>query len=283
MPRHPRVNEPGLLYHIISRGNNRQEIFFDEGDYRKFLSVLQTVKEKYPFNLYAYILMPTHFHFLLEMKTHAVSRVMQSILTLYSKYHNWIHNRKGHLFQGRYRAIICEKENYFLELVRYIHLNAVRANLVKNPDDWKWSGHGEYSGNSKNKLIDKKLLVEVFGEGENGFEKYMDLICDGTGIELGRKLYPGESSPFLGSAEFRSNVVKDREKEKKTGLDEILGNICFDAAISRELVLSRSKKAVVSKVRKEFIRRSIEFGYIQAEIARFLGYDNAYISRVLSS
>jgi len=141
MPRKPRVEFPGAFYHVLSRGNNRQEIFLNSSDYQDFLTCLRIIQERYPFTLYAYVLLPNHFHLLLETKEVTLSRIMLSLLTRYVKLFNQRYRRVGHLFQGRYKAILCQKDAYLLELVRYLHLNPVRAKLVNSPSEWFWSSH----------------------------------------------------------------------------------------------------------------------------------------------
>ena len=127
----------------MARGNNGQKVFHRDGDYEAFLDQLLVVR-RYPFYLYAYVLMPNHFHLLLEVQESPTARIMQSLLTGYVRRFNRAHRHKGHLFQGRYKAIVCDRDNYLMELVRYIHLNPLRAKMVKRPGQWQWSGHGEY-------------------------------------------------------------------------------------------------------------------------------------------
>jgi len=137
MPRHPRLHAPGLLYHLIARGNNGQAVFLSAADYEACLTALQTTRERYPFALYAYVLMPNHLHLPLEVGRASTGRVMQALLTGYARRFNQIHQRRGHVFQGRYKVIICERDRYLLALVRDIHLNPVRAGLLKRPGDWR--------------------------------------------------------------------------------------------------------------------------------------------------
>jgi putative transposase len=151
---HPRIHAAGVLYHVMARGNNGQKIFLKRDDYQAFLNALSIARRRYPFHLYAYVLMSNHFHLLLEVSDAPTSRIMQSLLTGYARRFNAIHRHKGHLFQGRYKAIVCDRESHLLELVRYIHLNPVRAGLVKRPGEWRWSGHQEYLGQDQQKLID---------------------------------------------------------------------------------------------------------------------------------
>ena len=138
----------------MARGNNGYAVFLVPADYEAFLQALQTTRECYLFALSAYVLMPNHFHLLLEVGAASTGRMMQALLTGYARRFNRIHRRHGHVFQGQYKAIVCERESYLLELVRYIHLNPVRAGLLKRPGDWQWSGPGEYLGTVKRGLID---------------------------------------------------------------------------------------------------------------------------------
>ena len=109
MPRHPRIHAPGLLYHVMARGNNGQKIFLRERDYRAFLQALGAVRRRYPFYLYAYVLMSNHFHLLLEVIDAPTARIIQSLLTGYVRRFNAVHRRRGHLFQGRYKSIVCDR------------------------------------------------------------------------------------------------------------------------------------------------------------------------------
>src|SRR5262245_46731582 len=112
MPRKPRIEITGGLYHVISRGNNRRKIFRSEADYLRFGDILAVQKSRLPFYLYAYCLMPNHVHLLIEMQEDSVGRIMQRILTTYSQYHNRKYKMIGHVFQGRYRSILCQTDRY---------------------------------------------------------------------------------------------------------------------------------------------------------------------------
>lgn len=284
MPRHPRIHAANLLYHIIARGNNRQEIFLEKKDYKKFLEFLQKKKERYPFKLYGYVLMPNHFHLLMEVKEEPTSRIMQSILTSYTKYFNYVHKRKGHLFQGRYKAIMCDRELYFLELVRYIHLNPVRSKLVETPKEWKWSGHLEYTGEIRRNLIDFELIRGVFGEGQRGYEKYIKFLEDSGGREYKKEYHPKDIEPFLGNEEFvlKMSLRKKEERKKEVNLEKILSEISKEKKINPELIKGKIRIKEISEARTEFIRRSIlEYGNSQASVARYLQCDQGYISKVI--
>ena len=144
MARKPRLHVPGGLYHIISRGNDRQALFRDAADYRAYLKRLEAGLARHDLRCYAYCLMPNHVHLLVEPGSTPVSRLMQGVQGAYAQHLNRRYRRTGHRFQGRFRAILCEREGYLLELVRYLHLNPVRAGLCRTPEGWPWSSHRAY-------------------------------------------------------------------------------------------------------------------------------------------
>ena len=117
MARKPRLEIEGGLYHVITRGNNRQLIFHSQDDYLKLITTIEVQKVRLPFRLYAYCLMPNHIHLLMERAEDSISRIMQRLLTGYSQYYNRKYRRSGHLLQGRYKAILCETDQYLAELV----------------------------------------------------------------------------------------------------------------------------------------------------------------------
>jgi len=133
MARKSRIEYPGAFYHVMTRGNRKQVVFKDDKDRLKFLRKLLEYKEKYGFALYAYILMKNHIHLLIETRDVPLSRIMQGLLQSYTQWYNGKYRTVGHLFQGRYKAILCDKKVYLLNLIRYIHLNCIRVGLVKEP------------------------------------------------------------------------------------------------------------------------------------------------------
>lgn len=168
MPRPPRIHVAGGLYHTIARGNDGQKTFLDEKDYQVFVDQLDELKRTTPFSVYAYCLMLNHFHLLVETQRVPLSVIMQRLLTRYVKRFNFRHRRIGHLFQGRYKAILCQRDAYLQKLLRYIHLNPVRAKLAKDAATWKWSSHGEYVGRVRSDLTDKVFPLSLFQSGTRG-------------------------------------------------------------------------------------------------------------------
>ena len=166
MPRKARkyIIASGLLYHIVCRGNNRKRIFRAVRDYKKMLNILRDTKEKYPFYLYVYSLMPNHYHFIIETKDISISKIMHQINNNYVKYFRHRYGGHGHLFQERYFAKIIDKDTYLWELVQYIDLNASRAELVKRPEDYRWGSYWIYFQEYRDNLIDRDLFLNYIAE-----------------------------------------------------------------------------------------------------------------------
>src|SRR6266550_2449080 len=163
MARKARAEVEGGLYHVITRGNNRRPIFNADTDYEKFLSLLAIQKTKLPFLLYAYCLMTNHVHLLIERQADTVGSIMHRLLTGYSQYYNRRYRRVGHLLEGRHKAILCQSDRYLSELVRYIHLNPVRAKMVSKPEEYQYSGHRAYLGLEAAGVVDVDPVLRHFG------------------------------------------------------------------------------------------------------------------------
>ena len=136
MARPLRIEYDGALYHITSRGNERKAIFRDDEDRVGFLEALQKVNERFNWICHAYCLMNNHYHLVVETPDGNLSKGMRQLNGVYTQYFNRKHHRVGHIFQGRYKSILIEKESYLLEVSRYVVLNPVRAKAVKKPEDW---------------------------------------------------------------------------------------------------------------------------------------------------
>ena len=215
MARKPRVHFPGALYHVISRGNQRQDIFLDEKDLKTYLSYLSEYKIRYPFRLYAYALMKNHFHLLLEVEEIPLSKIMQSLLFRYTRYFNKRYGKVGHLFQGRYRAILCDKDAYLLELVRYIHLNPVRAKVVMESERYSWTGHLSYLGKVRDGLVEEDFVLGQFGHNKSlARRRYRQFILEELHSGHQEKYYKVKDQRYLGEESFIDRIgVKKRDGE----------------------------------------------------------------------
>lgn len=209
MPRAPRIWFPEALYHLTIRGDNREPIFFADADYRRYLKLLSEAKQRYGCQLFAYALMTNHVHLMVQTgSTHPISKFMQLVNTAYTVYMNWKYQRVGHIFQGRYHSILVEKESYALELTRYIHLNPVRAGMVRAPQDYPWSSYRAYTGMESNPLVDAELMLDMIDlSKDRQREFYAQFVIEGISMrspELNEEILA--STRILGSPGFLVRV-----------------------------------------------------------------------------
>ncbi|MGH7806772.1 MAG: transposase [Thermodesulfobacteriota bacterium] len=172
MARPLRVEFPNAVYHVYSRGNEKKEIFRGGTDYELFLGILADCSARFDFLLHAYSLMPNHFHLLIETKDSNLSSAMKRLLGLYTVRFNRAHHRTGHLFQGRYKARLVEKDSYFLQLSRYVHLNPVKAKIAKSPEDHPWSSMRHYLKDKAPDFLHRELTLDSF-ESKAAYRRFV--------------------------------------------------------------------------------------------------------------
>ncbi|MDI7259041.1 MAG: transposase, partial [Thermodesulfobacteriota bacterium] len=246
MARKPRVHSPAALYHVIARGNQRQDIFVGEKDFQKYLSLLSEYKSRYPFRLYAYALMRNHVHLLLEVEATPLSKIMQGLQFRYTQYFNWRYGKVGHLFQGRYKAILCEKDSYLLELVRYIHLNPIRSKVVKDPEKYRWTSYWRYLSKGKDDLIDEEFVLNQFGRNKGKTRKrYREFVLEGLGLGHQDKYYEVKDQRFLGEDEFIERMESKKMIEGivfyEIPIEEIVKEVENRIGITRDRMYSQSR------------------------------------------
>jgi REP element-mobilizing transposase RayT len=167
MARKPRIEFAGALYHMLVRGNHKQTVFKDRFDFLKYLEGLFKYKERYHACIFSYVLMSNHVHLLIETKETPLSKIMQGIHQSYTVYFNRKYGTVGHLFQARYKAILCDRDAYLLSLLKYIHLNPARAHIVENPKDYEWSSHNAYARKKADKVLaETEQVLRIFSVDE---------------------------------------------------------------------------------------------------------------------
>jgi len=201
MARPLRLEYEGALYHVTSRGNAREQIFSDEGDRDRFLGILGDVVARYRWICHAYCLMSNHYHLLIETPDAGLSRGMQLLNGVYTQWFNHRHKRVGHLFQGRFKGILVEKDNYLLELARYIVLNPVRAQMVRSVRDWPWSSYPATVGEQQPPafLTVEQILIQFDPDRKRATYAYRQFVRQGQGVDVWDKLQAGL---LLGSDRF---------------------------------------------------------------------------------
>lgn len=213
MPRRPRIHLPGGLYHVIARGNRRQAIFKDPMDYESYLRRLETGLRRTGVRCFAFVLMPNHVHLLLQPNQIPLPRLMQSLQQGYTQGFNRRHRLAGHVFQGRYTAILCDRDSYLLELVRYLHLNPVRARVVPDPAAYQWSSHRAYLGRKRIPWLSCKIVLGMFHKDLVAARRaYARFVADGVGQGHRNDLYEVWDRRYLGDEHFVEEVERKTQE-----------------------------------------------------------------------
>jgi putative transposase len=192
MPRTARVAPKEYVYHILTRGNNRQDTFKDERDYRKYLEIIRRYKEKYRFRLYHYALMRNHVHLVIEASVSggSLAEIMKGINLSYAQYYKGRYEHVGHFWQDRYKSIIVSKNEYLLACGSYVELNPVRAKIVDDPKDYKWSSYNVYAYGKTDSVVQEHSIYEMLSRDETERRrKYREFI---RGMLKGKDAMKGE-------------------------------------------------------------------------------------------
>lgn len=283
MARPLRIEFPGAFYHVIVRGNQKQTIFLDEKDRLKYLDLLGQYKKRHGFILYAYILMMNHVHLLIETPKSALSKVMQAINQSYTSYFNRKYNKVGHLFQGRYKSYLCDRDAYLVSLARYIHLNPVRAKLVKKPHEYKWSSYLAYFGKD-NGIVSTDKVLRLFSEKQSYARRlYRNFVEQATGVEQDESLYKAAGQQILGGDRFIEkveDVVETLSKPlKRPSLSKILLEVSKAVGVSRKDIISRVRNRNTMFARHIMVGVCREVGYRLVDLVLELRRDLSVLSR----
>lgn len=318
MPRQARLDAPGTLHHVILRGIEKRRIVDDDKDRQNFAKRLGDLAEETETRVYAWSLLTNHAHLLLRSGPSGLPKLMRRFLTGYAVTYNLRHHRHGHLFQNRYHSIVCDEEVYFRELVRYIHLNPLRAHLVSNLlelDRYPWCGHAVLMGRIENDWQDRDHVLSWFGkrEGEarRAYRRYL-----AEGINQGRRpelvgggvvrSYGGWSAVLslrrsqerisgdqriLGTGDFVERVWRESGEplrnrpsllERNKRVETILKEACEKGKIGFEELRMGSRRGDIPRVRSEIAQQLVKtLGMSLAEVARLLGVSTSAISKIL--
>jgi putative transposase len=179
MPRAARIAPKGSVFHVLTRGNNRQDVFKDEGDYGRYIEILQKYKERYGFRLYHYVLMTNHVHLVLETteKGDSLAEIMKGINLSYAQYYKGRYRHIGHFWQDRYKSILISKDNYLLACGSYVELNPVRAKVVEDPGEYRWSSYNNYAYGRRDDLVEEhSIYQELSNDERERRRKYRDFV-----------------------------------------------------------------------------------------------------------
>lgn len=234
MPRHRRLEIAGGIYHVIARGIERRAIFIDEDDRAEFIRRLSKGLECTGSKCYGWALMPNHFHLLIRTGVKPLSDLMRRVLTGYALYFNRQHKRRGYLYQNRYKSILCQEDTYLLELVRYIHLNPLRAKIIQSIealDDYPWSGHSVLMGKSKEPWQATGEILEYFGQTKHtAVAKYRQFVFEAKDIMHRDDLSGGGLRRSAGG--WRGVLALRRANDRWQGDERVLRRAQRDATPS---------------------------------------------------
>ncbi|MDT8376083.1 MAG: transposase, partial [Mariprofundaceae bacterium] len=204
MARPLRVEYPGAIYHVTSRGNAQSDIYLDDSDRESFLLTLSEVVSRFGWACHAYCLMSNHYHLVIETPKANLAQGMRQLNGIYTQRFNRVHHRVGHIFQGRYKAILVERDAYLLELSRYVVLNPVRAKMVKDVSQWPWSSYRATAGMvACPAWLSIAWLLDQFGTGKKRVDRYVQFVADGVSASVWEAL---NQQVYLGSDEFVEGV-----------------------------------------------------------------------------
>jgi len=281
MSRPLRIGYSGALYHLTSRGNAREAIFADDSDRQIFLHGLAAVVERYGWRIHAYCLMGNHYHLLAETPQPNLSLGMRWLNGVYTQRFNRRHERVGHVFQGRFKSILVERERYLLELARYIVLNPVRAALVPAPGQWTWSSYRATAGMEQApSWLSVNWILGKFGASDvHARERYRQFVAAGldqaspwqvlrSQILLGSEAFVQTLAPMLDSLPEETETPLSQRRVHRPALSNLLPLLSADPGPSRE----RRNAAI----REAHFRH----GYTLAEIGSHVGLHYATVSRI---
>lgn len=304
MPRQPRLDIPDVLHHVIVRGIERRDIFAEDADKERFVASLSALLTKSATKCYAWALMSNHLHLLLMPTRVSLAETMRRLLTGYAVYFNRKYQRCGHLFQNRYKSILCEEDPYFLELVRYIHLNPLRAGMVSDMNglgSYPWSGHAVLLGKRAMEGQETDEVLTRFGNTRaRAVRGYWQFVADGIVTGHRQDLVGGglkRSQPdcmeikeiaafderILGSGGFVEKLTQGasavEKKKPRLALVELLDRVCAVTGVVADRMQCSGKERTVARAKAIFCYLAVrEYGYTGTEAGKVVGIGSAGVS-----
>ena len=279
MARPLRIEFAGALYHVTNRGDRRERIWEDDADRKAFLKVLEDVVGRFHWLCHAYCLMDNHYHLLVETPEPNLARGMRHLNGVYTQRYNARHGAAGHVFQGRYKAVIVEKESHVIEVSRYVVLNPVRAGIVKRPEQWRWSSYGATGGLCKAPaVLQTDWLMMQFGSKRNEAQRaYRQFVRDGLegpspwrglvgGILLGGEEFVARCRALIGPQKPFHDIPRTERYAGRPTLKDLFGGVAHRERGKRNTCIAHAY---------------IEYGYTMTQIGDFLGLHYSTVSVII--
>jgi len=279
MARPLRIEYPGAVYHITNRGNDKKAVFKDDQDRETFLKILTFVNKRYHWLCHAYCLMDNHYHLMIETPDANLSLGMRQLNGVYTQARNKRYNKTGHLFQGRYKAIVIQKDTHLLKVCRYVVLNPVRAKMVEKPEAWKWSSYRATEGSAAPHpcLTVEWLLGQFSRTRVKAEKKYRQFVKEGIGRESVWNEFKGQT--LLGEDDFVDSLADHLRAHKD--IPEIPKSQRYANRPTLEKIFNKSVLDDKRKRDKKIADAVEKYGYTQRAIADYLGVHFTYVSRLL--
>ena len=252
MARKPRLHVPGGLYHVILRGNAKQDVFFDASDRGTFYALLAEGVNRFGYRVHAFCLMTNHLHLALQAGDESLSAGMQNLSFRYTRYLNARLERVGHVFQGRFKAYLVDQDRYGLALVRYLHLNPVRAKMVRTPGAYRWSSHRAYLGEETLPWLTTDWVLGQFGSrlgvARSRFAAFVDVGRSEGHSDL---FYGGQADArVVGEEDFVKKVLPKKPKGlKPPSLPAIVAHVCASASMNEAALIASGKGRQAAQAR----------------------------------
>lgn len=285
MARKPRLHVPGGCYHVILRGNGGQDIFLQNEDRFRLYLLLQEGVERFGHRIHAFCLMTNHLHLAVQVEKTPLSKILQNLSFRYTRWFNKKNQRLGHLFQGRYKAILVDRDAYLPELVRYIHLNPVRARMVEGPEEYPWSGHRAYIGKDVIPwLMTDWVLGQFAKRSETAILRYKKFVSEGMGEGRREEFHSGEHDPrVLGDETFTVEALTSlSESFVRPSLDHIVEYVCGLYGLSESDLAERGRARKNAQARTLVGWLALQAGSSTlSAVARRFGRDIATMSNAV--
>ena len=284
MARKPRIHYPGAVYHVILRGNGGQDIFYSQEDRYRLYILLQEGIERFGHRIHAFCLMPNHLHIVVQVGDIALSKIFQNVSFRYTRYINKKQKRIGHLFQGRYKALLIDADSYLLELVRYIHNNPLRAGMVLSPEHYQWTSHRAYIGEESIPWLTTDWILSQFAKHKKrARQRFHEFCLTGIHEEHRQEFHKGTfEGRILGNDQFSENVLAGAEERFHPALsvEQLINIVCKQYKIDKRTIVAPGKqqpaaeaRAVVSYLVQDAEKLSM------TELGKYLRRDIAALSR----
>jgi putative transposase len=277
MPRKRRIEYKGALYHVIQRGNNREYIFENELYKNYLIKIIRETKKEYGFKLYGYVIMDNHYHLIIQTIDVPISKIMHNINFKYGKYYNYKEKRVGPVFEGRYRGLLVEDERYLLQLLKYIHLNPIKAEVCTAIDKYKWSSDVFYRRNMKNIVDIDEILDMISSNRIKAIKKYITFMDDKSDD---KQFDPSmfENLQVLRNDKLKEQILTEHNDERMS-LDDILKEVC-PSKVEYNLIKSLSRKRYLTQYKIKYVKKARTFNYSYSEIGNYIGVSDVAVIKL---